>query len=237
MSSGQGSDITNIEMYLNVVRSVNRGIMETTNAIMTHVSNETMRLNRILNEQKVILREIEMKQAAIASSHGQLAQQLRKNTIVVFGLHVPANADLLKFTLKTMRLLLGISINKSDVDNIYMSHVGATPVVKIELMRYLKKQLILKTARDLQLKHVRFVDEHTPRASTCGGRRATDRRSGNKTAVQDSTVGQSGVEKDYGSAESTNGGEEKSEAVLGRSHTSYLFMMICHSFYYLCSVL
>lgn len=152
-------DMCNTEMYVSLIGMIRQAAEETRNDIKNHISNENIRLTHILFEHQRKLMEIEKRQTTLEVMQRDLDQQLRKNTIIIYGLEVPGEMELMKFTLDKLQELLGVILIKSDINNIYLTQMDTVTAIKIELTRYVKKILILRKARKLNRTDIRITDE------------------------------------------------------------------------------
>lgn len=152
-------DMCNTEMYVSLIGMIRQAAEETRNDIKNHITNENMRLTHILLDHQRKLIEIEKRQTTLEAMQRDLDQQLRKNTIIIYGLEVPGEMELMKFTLDKLHELLGVVLVKSDINNIYLTQMDTVTAIKIELTRFVKKNLILRKARKLNRTDIRITDE------------------------------------------------------------------------------
>lgn len=126
----------------------------------------------IRTETRTVLEKLGQNESRInylAEKNKQLENRLltgerirRKNNILIFGIEVPSETDLLSFTIDRLETLLGIQIRETDINNIYQLKGSGIPPIKIEFVRFLKKLEVVGRRANLKNTRVFIADDLCP---------------------------------------------------------------------------
>lgn len=140
------SDLSNKDLLV----KINELIISQCRSIREDIRKENDELKAKLEDFTVVTSGIENRYNILESRCRRAEKFQRKNNIIIFGLQVPDGVSLLKEVVQKLTQLLGIELTESDINNLYRLKNDTTPTIKIEFVRFLKKQEILEGCHKLK---------------------------------------------------------------------------------------
>lgn len=154
-----GSDITNNELLKQLLGSIKDEGEQIRRELKKELKLENKKIIDKIDSCCRSINELEEKIKQLESRSKYFDKKLRKNNILVFGLQVAANADLVNVVLEKLKKLTGIEISINDINNLFTIPVGTKTAIKIEFVSYLKKNLILKSGYKLKGTNISFAQD------------------------------------------------------------------------------
>lgn len=132
-------DISNKELYnklLNVIKTENERLI---NTIREEIAAKNKIIIQKIEKCSDRITELEKDHKFLKTRNIDLERQLRKNNLLIYGLDVPSNTDIVVFVLNNLNNLLEVDILVTDVKNLYQVKNGHKNFIKLELVSCLKK--------------------------------------------------------------------------------------------------
>lgn len=151
----ENSDISNNDLLAKIAQTIReegkKNKQEITSDINKQIIKENEKLLKKIDEQNIKLNLLESKYNKLEIRCINLERHYRKNNILIFGLEIPENKNLLHYTVEKLNALLEVNILVSDINNLYHLRPNdkGTPI-KVEFVTYIKKIEILKNANKLK---------------------------------------------------------------------------------------
>lgn len=149
-TDSRSSEISNQVLLESLLKAIKQEGTTNKEEIKQEIKTENAKIIDKLTENTKRLSELELKQTNLERHVTFCDRQLRKNNIVIFGLEIPDDVELMNFTLSTLKNLLGIKVEQSDINNIYKLSGKETSPIKLELVTYIKKQQLLSNCSKLK---------------------------------------------------------------------------------------
>lgn len=103
-----------------------------------------------LEELNSKIKTLETENTQLKATIEKIDKAQRKKNLVVFGLNSKESTKPIDFTCKTLKQLLGIEISCHDISDAYWLGTPSHKILKIELISYQSKKLILQNANKLK---------------------------------------------------------------------------------------
>lgn len=103
-----------------------------------------------IEEQNKKISELEKKCNKLEQNFLPVERRLRKNNIIIFGLEVKDETELLGLIITFFKDALGVDVDESDLNNLYTIKSEKGTPVKVEFVSFLKKSSILKNLPKLK---------------------------------------------------------------------------------------
>lgn len=127
-------------------------------SIQTSEDNITLKIETILNEK---IRKLERENSELKEKIEQLERNSKSNNIVIFGLPVEENQISAERVRNKLNSLLGININKQDINNIYKIGKTDKSPIKVEFISTLSKITVLQNKKKLKGTKISIVPDLT----------------------------------------------------------------------------
>lgn len=165
-------DIHVLESFKQIIDEANKNQTKVLQDIINDVKTEINEIKNTINQEIKKRKEIEEKYKELKVKYDTLDKQTRKNNIVIFGLkynpnknikNAEAKKNLLEFTLKELRRLLGVQINPTEVNDIFsIGNQDTNKPVLVKFCSLLKKQEILSNCNKLKGTEVIISEDLNP---------------------------------------------------------------------------
>lgn len=153
-------DITNTELlnhFRNILKTESEQIRKDIKAEIALENTKTLKkIEDCFNR----LDQLENKFNNLNKKLIYLDRRLRKNNIIIVGLNIPENSDLIDFVLNKIKDLIDIDLSAAEINNIELIKIGKhQKAIKLEFISYLKKKLILRNCNKLKGKNIYINDD------------------------------------------------------------------------------
>lgn len=152
-------DITNAELLKQVVDSIKNECEQIRKELKKELYSENKKIIEKIDNCYRNINELDKKIKHIDNRCKYLDRNSRKNNILIFGLQIPENSDLVKVTLEKIKELTDIDLSLNDINNLHTIRVGNKTVIKIIFVSYLKKELLLKNGYRLKGTNISFAED------------------------------------------------------------------------------
>lgn len=148
------NQLSNNDLYVKLLEAFRQMSNEIKGEISSEIKIENAKILEKLDDQNRKIADLNNKYNQLELRCMHLERQYRKNNIIIFGLNVVQESNILEFTLNKFLELLQIKVVESDINNIYVIKTEKGTPIKVEFVSYLKKELILKNANKLKGKKI-----------------------------------------------------------------------------------
>lgn len=138
------------ELFAELVKVIQTENNKTKEEITNNIIAETQKIVQVIEEQNKKINILEKKYDTLNQKYLNLERQVRKNNILIFGLDLQEENNLQEFVLKSLNNKLEINLKESDINNIYEIKGRKGNFVKLELISYMKKQIIFQNIKKLK---------------------------------------------------------------------------------------
>ncbi|CAH1110464.1 unnamed protein product [Psylliodes chrysocephalus] len=144
----KNDEMTNSELYQKLIEANEK-----------QTTDITSKIDHKIKDIQEKVGELESKVNLINKKVINNERMIRRNGVVVFGLEVD-KSDFIKSTTQKLNTLLGTSITRADLNNIYLGNEKEPkPRINIEFTSYLKKQEIFGNIKKLKGSGVGIVND------------------------------------------------------------------------------
>lgn len=122
--------------------------------IRAEIKTENKKLIERIDKAILKINNLEEKYTQIENKYLYLERQIRKNNILIYGLKLTENINIVDFVLNFFREVLEVELNDCHINNVYKLRIGREYVIKVELLSSLVKEKILKNCKKLKGKEI-----------------------------------------------------------------------------------
>lgn len=159
MMENIGLDISNTELLKQLVETIKTEGQQIRRELKKDLQFENKKIIEKIDTCCKNIKEIEEKLNQLESKCKYFDRKLRKNNILIFGLEISDNVELINVVLEKIRELTDIEITAKEINNLYTVPLGNKRAVKIEFVSYLKKNLLLKQGYKLKGTNISFAQD------------------------------------------------------------------------------
>lgn len=144
-------ELSNEELFSRLLTVIETQAQKTFQDITKEIKDENKKLLEKLERQVTEINNLKQANQEIEERCVHLERSLRKNNILVFGLPAtPDNTEIFDFASSRIEELLGVTVHRSEINNIYRLNSAKGTPIKIEFVSYLNKTHILKNCHKLK---------------------------------------------------------------------------------------
>lgn len=140
-----------------LLEEVQRNRTEIKNAIEASEARLLLRIE----EQSNRIRQLEVENQILNEKVENLERNSRNNNLIIYGLNKCPSDITSEFICNQIKILVGIDLQESDINNFYTLGKTETAPVKLELISFIKKKSILKNCNKLKGKNISIGNDLT----------------------------------------------------------------------------
>lgn len=152
----------NNDLLQTILRSIQESNDKQTKELKTYINHEIEEIKQVINQEKEKFSKLEEKYEELESKYKKLKESLKKNNIIIFGLQYKTGS-LLDYTLTKLNTHLEITLNSSDINNIYTigKRQENKPII-VQFTSFLQKLNVLRNCRKLKNTGITISEDLTP---------------------------------------------------------------------------
>ena len=113
------TELSNNQLYEKLIEAIKAESRSTKQEIKEEIKSENARILDILEQQNEKIKELETKYNHLEQKYLTLERQTRKNNVVIFGLQVNEQDNLLQLVIQKFEELLQVKLSELDLNNVY----------------------------------------------------------------------------------------------------------------------
>ncbi|CAH1106159.1 unnamed protein product [Psylliodes chrysocephalus] len=152
-------ELTNSQLFEKLLKEIKEQGDKIKESIKLEIKTENERVITKLDNTLGRINVLEKNCLKIENKCLQLDRLNRKNNVLIFGLDVPNNGNLIDVVLHFFHRILEVQVSVLEINNIYKINAGRNGAINVEFVSYLRKQLIIRNCNKLKDKNIYIVQD------------------------------------------------------------------------------